>query len=102
MSFGKAVKWKFAGNTKPSSKRGNTVYNLLLCSVYNGYPDGDVEHFYTIGRYHDGKFYDEKGKRYHADYWAAINEPHAWECDPPVDVFTRVVEKQQGICGPRG
>jgi hypothetical protein len=96
MNKGKAIQWKFTRLVRPSSSKGETFDDLLLCSVYNGYPDGDLEYFYTIGSYRNGKFYDVKNKRYHADYWAKINEPHAWECDPPYDVLGEIRKEQKG------
>ena len=83
----KAITWKDAQITKPSSEEGETVHSVLMCHVYNGCPYGDIEWYYKIGSFLDGKFYDEEGKEYFAHYWALINEPHAWECDPPFDVL---------------
>lgn len=100
MNNGKAIKWKFTHLVRPKSEPGETVYDVLLCSVYNGYPDGDIECYYRIGTYRDGKFYDDQKKEYHTDYWTLINEPHAWECDPPYDVLAEIKKKKNKTSPP--
>ena len=80
-----------------SGQQGETLYDVLLCSVYNGYPDGDLELLYMIGSYRNSKFDDDLGKNYRTDYWALINEPHAWECDPWSSTPTTVLPRHDRI-----
>lgn len=89
-----AITWKYTGITKPKSEHGGTIYNILMCAVYNGYPDEDLEWYYSVGTFRDGKFYDKDGKEYPAQYWALINTPYAWECDPPYNILASLQNKK--------
>jgi len=74
----KAIKWTLTTTRLPEPE-----YTwFLMCSVYIGAPpDGDIEWFYEIGSFENGKFLDKEKKEYSPLYWVKINEPHAWECE---------------------
>lgn len=83
----KAVKWTLTTTRLPEPEDEDAwidenVYDILMCFVYTGgIPDGDLEWFYEIGSFEDGKFLDNKNQECSPHYWAKINEPHAWECE---------------------
>jgi len=80
----KAIKWTLTETRLPEPEYSlpRNVYDILMCFVYTGaMPDGDLEWFYKIGSFENGKFLDVEKKVCSPHYWVKINEPHAWECE---------------------
>lgn len=67
--------WKIAEKELPPNDEMDR-FQVLMCKIYvHSAVDPEVEYYYEVGHFSEGKFYGKDGKEYKPDYWAIFNEP---------------------------